>query len=459
MSNFQPQTYSQDELRRIIVNAGEDEYVDAKGPLLWNGKCESARLAKDIAAFSNSRDGGFIVIGKEESQPGSFTIVGLTAEAASTFETTKVANWVNSRFAPPIRLTCYRVQHHGAELIVIRVYEFNDIPAICTRRFDDPGNSRKPILEEGRIYVRTPNAESKPLQKEGELRELVGIATKKQADVLLQHVNAMLSGSALADTLTDQEQTDNELAVIKTDLTDRGNIDLNSGWTFCFHPTAYREERWPDLSTLEAHVRTRAVRVSDTFPASQTGTFRTEWGIANDTYGETWCLSRSGIFLYYTKFREDSEHELNAIREHVRCTARQANEWKYQQFLESLDNFRWIEFKWNMEIIIQSFAFMARFVDLFEPGERIAYRFHATPMNNRHLVSFDNRLWFDPEYRDPCGSPRFSYSRVRLLEELLAGWRDECADVMHRFFELFPDYSITDKTLRNWVERHVGESR
>ncbi len=460
MSNFQPETYSSDELSRIVLNAGEDDYIDAKAPLSWDRGHESARLAKDIAAFANSRDGGFLVIGKEEPEPGSFNISGLTAEAAKTFETTKVGDWINNHFSPSIRLTCHRVEHQEAELVVIRVHEFSDIPVICTKRFDDPSNSKKPILEVGRIYIRSPNAESKPLQKEGELRELVGLATKKQADVLLEHVGAMLKGSALAArTTTDQEQTENELAVIHNDLSERGSIDLNNGWTFCFYPTTYEEERWPILSTLEAHVRTKAVRLSHTFPASQTGTFQMPWGIANDTYRETWSLSRSGIFFYYTKFQEDSEHQLNEIREHVRSTAWQPNEWERQRFFEAVDGFRWIQFKWNMQIIIQSFAFMSRFVDLFAPGETIHYRLQALPLTNRHLMSFDNALRFDPEYRNPCGSPRFSHVKTQLLEELSAGWRDECVSAMYRFFELFPDYNITEETLKEWIDRYVGKSQ
>jgi len=456
MTNFQPQSYSQDELSRIVLHVGENDYTDAKSSLSWEDRTEAARLAKDIAAFANSRDGGFLVIGKTETQSGSFEITGLSEKEASSFETTKVANWLNNRFSPPIRQTCYQVEHDGKTLVVIRVNEFSDIPVICTKRFDNPQDSKKPLLEKGRVYVRGANAESKSLQEESELRELIGLATKKQGDVLLERFNAMLKGNARVGVVTDQEQIQNEVAAIKSDLRSRGKMDLENGWTFCFHPTTYQQGRWDDLRTLEEHIRTKAARLSDTFPASQTGTFRTEWGIANDTYGETWALTRSGIFFYYVPFREDGEHELAEIRKHVLQTARQGNEWRHKQFVEALNGFRWIEFKWNMEVIIQAFAFMSRFVILFETGESISCRFHASPLNNRHLMSFENRLSFEPELRDPCGSPRFSYANSQLTEDLLTGWREECAGVMYRFFELFPDYDITTDTMRGWVDRYVG---
>lgn len=459
MSDSPPQTYSQEELRRIILNPAEDSHIDSKGPMTWDNGVESARLAKDIAAFANSRDGGFVVLGKEEADSGKFKLTGLTEEQAKSFDTTKVANWVNSRFSPRIRVVCYRAEHEGNTFVVMRIFEFDDIPVICTKQFGDPHNPKKPLLQKGSIYVRTSGAESKPLQEEGELCELVGLATKKQAHVLLQHFDAMLRGRAVGEQVTDQQRSEKALDRIRNDLSDRGSLDPATGWTFFFHPASYREERWTDLATLEDLVRRTSVRISDTFPPSRKGTFRTEWGIANDTYGETWALSRSGIFFFCAEFREDSEFDLKAIREHVGRYARQTNEWRRAQFLAELDQFRWIEFQWNMRILIQNFAFMARFAELFDPGETVCYGFAASALRNRHLISLDSRLslHFEPQYRDTCGSNRFSQKKSVSVEELLANWRDECALVMYRFFELFPDYNIPRETLRGWVDQYTGQ--
>ena len=93
--------YSIEELLRLVKSSGENSNVDAKAPMGWDEGDESARLAKDRAAFANSRDGGAIVIGKSENN-GQFEYVGVSAEQAATFDTTRVANWSNSRFNPPI---------------------------------------------------------------------------------------------------------------------------------------------------------------------------------------------------------------------------------------------------------------------------------------------------------------------------------------------------------------------
>src|SRR5205807_6185147 len=96
-----------DELARWIHSSGESDFVDAKGPMTWDGADASASLAKDIASFANSRDGGVIVIGRSEAGDGSFSYDGLSPEQAASFDTTKVGQWVNSRFAPPVRLACH----------------------------------------------------------------------------------------------------------------------------------------------------------------------------------------------------------------------------------------------------------------------------------------------------------------------------------------------------------------
>jgi hypothetical protein len=458
MSNFLPQTYSEDELREIVQNTGEDDCIDTKGPLEWDGAHISAALAKDIAAFANSRDGGFIVIGKEETQPGNFNLVGLSDAAAATFDTTKVATWINNRFSPAIHLVCYPVDLNNLHFVVIRVQEFTDIPAICTKRFSNPADPRNAILEDGRLYIRSPNAASKPLQTEGELRELVGIATKKQADVLLQHFNAMLKGNALAATKpNDEEQTEDDLKLIRGDLVARRNVDLDSGWTFCFHPVDYRKERWSDLQDLEKQIQARGIRTPVTFPEYRYGTFRTDWGIANESHDETWCLSKSGIFLYYQPFHEDSKHSLEVIQNFVRNNARDSNQWRKEQFLASLGKFRWIEYESNMVIVIKAFAFMGRFIDFLEPGTVIKYRLHCSPLASRHLISLNPRMWFEPQFHDPCRSMRFSFSETKSIEELLATWQDRCVSAMFRFFELFPDYNISEETLRKWLDRYIGK--
>ena len=190
-------TLSSEELVRIVRMEGENGDIDAKAPVSWDGADQSAGLAKDIAAFANSRNGGYVVIGKKENESGGFDPIGVSEEQAATFDTTKVAQWVNSRFSPQIRLTCYPPQEVDGKLfVVIEVLEFDDVPIMCMKSFPGPKKGDH-LLKEKTIYVRNANAASAPLATVDEMRTLVGLATKKRRNEMLAFWDAMLRGRPL----------------------------------------------------------------------------------------------------------------------------------------------------------------------------------------------------------------------------------------------------------------------
>lgn len=135
--------------------------------------------------FANSKDGGVIVIGKSEGDDGTFSLDGVSDQQSASFETTKVATWVNNRFSPPIGLVCHAHQFQQKKFVIITVDEFSDVPHLCTKNFQDPNYSKKHLLREKTIYVRTTNAESAPLGTIEELRSLIGLATAKRGHEML----------------------------------------------------------------------------------------------------------------------------------------------------------------------------------------------------------------------------------------------------------------------------------
>src|SRR5262249_44206990 len=77
--------HSSEDLTRFIEAAGESANIDAKGPMEWDGGEASAGLTKDILALANSRDGGVIVVRKDEPEDGKFVLTGLTEPQASSW--------------------------------------------------------------------------------------------------------------------------------------------------------------------------------------------------------------------------------------------------------------------------------------------------------------------------------------------------------------------------------------
>jgi hypothetical protein len=207
-----------------------------------------------------------IVIGKSEVGDGSFSYDGLTPEQAASFDTTKVGQWVNSRFAPPIRFVCHQADLDGKKFVIIIVQEFDDVPSLCVKSFQDTSNPKNHLLREGTIYVRNQNAESKPIRTVDELRAVIGLATRKKGDELIAHVHAMLKGRSLANLGPAPDPFEQEIQQVRSDL--KLNQD-KGGWWLTFRPAQHTGNRWSTGAELEHMIAKHSVRIYDSFPPTK----------------------------------------------------------------------------------------------------------------------------------------------------------------------------------------------
>ena len=426
----------------FVQCSGENDNIDAKAPMEWDNGPQSASLAKDIAAFANSADGGVLVIGKVGKEDGSFELRGVTEQQSASFETTKVANWVNSHFAPPIHLTCYTQKADEKTFVVITVREFDDIPAICTRSFQDAKNAKKHLLREGLIYVRGANAESKPAQSVDEWRAIIGMAVKKRGNEFRSLLNAMVKGRPLLPAPTDAEQFDAEIERVRNDL-DLSTPEAQSrgAWSMWFRPVRYSAERWPDDEALEQLVRQHSVRLYSRFPPFHRGTVSMGWGIANSMYGAKWALTRSGVFFFHREFYENQREcaEPGYLGEGA-CVPLAAGTW--------------ISFQWAMQTLMEFFDFMSRFAAVYEAEESLFYQLVSRPLSGRRLASTQPPTRVAYGVPEPCRAREWSYPKETRTTTIRANWEDECAEAMKRFFDLFSNPRISIETLRKWVERY-----
>jgi predicted HTH transcriptional regulator len=111
------------------------------------------RLIRSILAMSNTRDGGYILIGVKENADKSLDLSGLDETHLKLFKTkvedlkSKVESFSSSPVSYEIGLGDYR----GKKFILISVTEFMVNPLICRKN----GEHEDKHLEEGSIYVRT----------------------------------------------------------------------------------------------------------------------------------------------------------------------------------------------------------------------------------------------------------------------------------------------------------------
>lgn len=427
-------TLSDDELVRIVKMVGENDEIDAKGPITWDYGVESAGLAKDFAAFANSRGGGVIVIGRDKHG----NAIGVTKEQAATFETTKVAQWVNNHFSPAIRLDCYpSVNYEGKQFVVIRIFEFDDVPVICVKPFPNPHKPKEELLKKRTIYVRNANAASAPVETVEELRILIGLATRKRGDALLADFHAILQGRPLVPVSSDLDQFQKEYDEIVDAI---GNKEAMSGWTFSFHPSDYNSRRWKDRKTIQEIVAKHAVRVTEQFPAWMEGVNGREWGIANDILDVHWAFAYSGLFMSYHPFEEDRvpynfPHSVSSADAQPVLKPR-----------------TWVDFNWSVVTILQAFQFLIRIAEEYGPEDEIVYQFTANPIVDRRLAL--DEFSMRPMYgiTEPTQAREFRHSKVLRIAELRASWKEKCIDIMIDFFELFPGHYINRESLYSRIE-------
>lgn len=426
------------ELVRYIEAAGESANIDAKGPVEWDGGETSAGLTKDILALANCRDGGVIVVGKSEPQPGKFRLDGLFDEQASSFDTTKVANWVNNHCAPHVHLVCYRHEHDSKQFIVIAVSEFHDVPVICTKQFELPsGKTNKVILRKGTVYIRTPNAESAPLSLVEEVRELVGLATTKRADQMLAMFKSMMKGQPLLEEKPHEDLFEAEIEQVQSALDAELDSKVQKGaWNFICYPAQYQVDRWEDTSTLKSIVEKSAVRVRREFPQITYNLHVREWGICNQHYEDAFGLTRSGLFvssrLFFENYRNFKNH------------------WQPNPDIPAG---KWLDLKNNLAILIEFYAFLSRFAHNFDAGESIAYEVLAKPLKGRQLTADSSFPRFDPS--EPCKANFFRTKKVTSVEVLRANWEGECAKAIHGFLELFPGPGISHEETRQLIVKFL----
>lgn len=437
------QSPTSEQLTQWVHASGENDLVECKGPMAWDGANASASLTKDIAALGNSRDGGIIVIGKSQAGDGSFSYDGLSDEQAASFDTTKVAQWVNARFSPPVCLACHLAELDGKKYVVILVSEFDDVPSLCIKSFQDSKESRKHILREGTIYVRNQNAESKPISEVDELRAVIGLATRKKGDELIAHFQAMLKGRSLENLGPPRNPFEQEIEQLRADL--KINQDKGGYW-LTFRPTQYAGIRWSTPAELEHLISKHSVRIYDTFPASRKGTFPMPWGIANDRYGETWSLAKSGLFCLWKEFRENNE------------TAHRTGYRGGHEAEKTVPPGEWVELNWAVGTMVEFFAFLSRLVDEFSPGETFQISFIVGPLIGRRLVALNPDTFMGYGAPEHCRAPMFVCDKIMDSEALRTGWECDCADVLKGLVDLFPNTNVAYESLLQAVERYKNRS-
>lgn len=178
-----------DQLVSELLAQGSESHVDYKSARPAPGDARGwARLAKHVIGLSNRKDGGYLLIGVEDSTLGP---VGLTEDQVASWDAARVNVGLGAYAAPaPVVQVIRGSLEDGKVLLALRIPTFDEQPLVCTKTVTD--TQGRPITREGALYIRTEGTQTREVSTEAEMRELLGRAYVKRAERLLYEIKALI---------------------------------------------------------------------------------------------------------------------------------------------------------------------------------------------------------------------------------------------------------------------------
>ncbi len=193
------------EFEDYISLGHESADLEFKGPGSITDRQLLAQVVKAALGMANHRDGGNIIVGVAENS-SSFERVGLTDDQASSWTFDGFSEQIARYADPGVSFELEEKQYQGNRFIVLEVRQFEDVPVLCKRAFDD-------VLRPGACYVRTiRKPETSEIPTQTEMRELLELATDKQVRKYLERAQrlGLISAPTVIPT-TVQDLFDQEL--------------------------------------------------------------------------------------------------------------------------------------------------------------------------------------------------------------------------------------------------------
>lgn len=187
-----------------ILRAGyEQRGREFKGPGRRDDSHYLARVARAVLGMANHRDGGLVILGVEESA-GTLRPAGLSDSDLATWKYDDVATALAVYADPVVTFDLEVVLYDNASFVALTVQEFEDIPILCNRDYQD----QQPVLRKGACYVRSRHKpETSEIPSHEEMRELLDLAIDKGLRKFVARARAagLLGWAPTPSSPTDEE--------------------------------------------------------------------------------------------------------------------------------------------------------------------------------------------------------------------------------------------------------------
>lgn len=161
-----------EEFAQFISLGHELGGVEFKAPGPLSDSRLTAQVVRAMLGMANRRDGGNVIVGVTD-QDDALWPVGMEGEHLTTWTYDNLGDQVARYADPSITFELEIKEYNRNQFLVVEVQEFEDIPVICKRSYDN-------VLRDGACYVRTRRKpETTDIPTQADMRDLLDLAIDK----------------------------------------------------------------------------------------------------------------------------------------------------------------------------------------------------------------------------------------------------------------------------------------
>ena len=264
-------------------------------------------------AMSNTKDGGRVIFGVADED---FSFTGVSEEVYETADQSSVVEMLHDNSSPKVRCAVYKREIDGKRVVVFDVAEFDETPTICTNTISSIDGSKRTILRQGALYVRTEAATTEEVSSADDMRSVISRAVTRKSDDLLRSIRELLVGKPVTVGTESAAAFSEEICEAEGFVESKIGKSLNAGYVEVMaHPTMYDAKRIRSLPDAQAAIRGSEVALRGwNFPHTDkqdAAAFGRGFQSATiwDRYVEAFRLYESGLFFWRRAYWEDVQNK------------------------------------------------------------------------------------------------------------------------------------------------------
>lgn len=416
------------EISALLRRKSETAHLDYKAGFEWKKENRDHQLGllRDMMGMANTQDGGTIVLGVEDV---AYKLAGVSQAILTSFDQTDIGNQLHRYSEPKVQFELHKVKVDSYDLVVIRVFEFADVPIICTQSICGRDQT-KPILRRGALYIRTPAAQTEEIASAHDMREFLGRAVQKRGDELLRLIESLIKGRPIAPTEEAVSRYAEEMAEADEGLARvlKEEFLKSPRWELVAYPTQYFPDRIRDLPMVERLVKDAQVELRGwPFPyighKGENHNFNLGYGGYVDSHGirEGFRLYKSGLLVFKRAL------------------------WEDLRGLPTESSKRTLSFISAIYTLTEFVLFLSRLYQAIDGVDQIHLKVNLIGCQNRILISDNARVFLGDGLESH--EDQISFARDFKVVELRAGAEEIARSIASHIFHVFNWTDVADETI------------